>query len=213
MGQKVHPIGFRVGITREWDSLWYAEKKTFTQFLHEDIAIRKYLQVRLKEAGISRIMIERSEGSRTKIFVHASKPGIIYGRRSKGLEPLLEELRRFTKSEVFLHIIEIRKAEVDAMLVAQNIAQQLEKRVSFRRAMKKAVQQAMRSGAKGIKVSCSGRLGGADMSRREWYREGRVPLHTLRADIDYGTAVAQTTYGVVGIKIWIFKGEIEQDEA
>ena len=212
MGQKVHPIGFRVGVYREWDSLWFAEKQTYTQFLHEDLAIREFLKKKLKEAGISRIIIERSEGSRTKIFVHAAKPGIIYGRRAKGLEPLREDLRRFTKSEVFLHIIEIRKSELESQLVAESIAQQLVKRVSFRRAMKKGVQSAMRAGSKGIKVMCAGRLGGADMSRREWYREGRVPLHTLRADIDYGFAIAHTTYGVIGVKVWIYKGEIETVE-
>jgi small subunit ribosomal protein S3 len=215
MGQKVHPIGFRVGISRGWDSLWFAEKQTYTQFLHEDLAIRKFLKKKLKEAGISRIVIERSEGSRTKIFVHAGKPGIIYGRRSRGggLDPLRQELRQFTNSEIFLHIIEIRKADIEAQLAAENIASQLEKRVSFRRAMKKAVNQGMRNGAKGFKVMCAGRLGGAEMSRTEWYREGRVPLHTLRADIDYGVAKAHTTYGVIGVKVWIYKGEVEFAES
>ena len=213
MGQKVHPIGFRVGISRGWDSMWFAEKGAYAKFLHEDIAIRKFLKKRLFGAGVSRIVVERSEGSRTKIFVHAAKPGIIYGRRAKGLEPLIEELKRYTDSEVFLHIIEIRKAETESQLVAEGIAQQLEKRVSFRRTMKKAIQQAMRAGGKGIKVMCSGRLGGAEMSRREWYREGRVPLHTLRANIDYGFALAMTTYGIIGVKVWIYKGEAESSDS
>jgi small subunit ribosomal protein S3 len=207
MGQKVHPIGFRVGISRGWDSLWFATKKDYTKYLHEDLAIRKYLKKKLKEAGISRIIIERPADKRIKILVHAAKPGIIYGRRAKGLDPLRAELKQFTDSQVRLHIIEIRKAEVEAQLVAESVAQQLEKRVSFRRAMKKSLQQSMRAGALGIKVMCSGRLGGADMSRREWYREGRVPLHTLRAKIDYGFAIAKTTYGVIGVKVWIYKGE------
>jgi small subunit ribosomal protein S3 len=207
MGQKVHPIGFRVGISRGWDSLWFATKKDYTKYLHEDLAIRKYLKKKLKEAGISRIIIERPADKRIKILVHAAKPGIIYGRRAKGLDPLRAELKQFIDSQVRLHIIEIRKAEVEAQLVAESVAQQLEKRVSFRRAMKKSLQQSMRAGALGIKVMCSGRLGGADMSRREWYREGRVPLHTLRAKIDYGFAIAKTTYGVIGVKVWIYKGE------
>ena len=213
MGQKVHPIGFRVGISRGWDSLWFASKKDYTKFLHEDIAIRKYLKEKLKEAGISRIVIERDSSSRIKILVHAAKPGIIYGRRSKGLDPLRDELRQFTDGTIRLHIIEIRKSEIESQLVAQFIAQQLEKRVSFRRAMKKALQQAMRGGAQGIKVMCAGRLGGGDMTHREWYREGRVPLHTLRANIDYGFAEAKTTYGIIGVKVWIYKGEAEQAES
>jgi small subunit ribosomal protein S3 len=214
MGQKVHPIGFRVGISRGWDSLWFAEKNTYTKYLHEDLAIRKFLKNKLREAGISRIVIKRSEGSRTQIFVHADKPGIIYGRRQRGgLDPLRGELKRFTDSEVFLNVIEIRKSDLDSQLVAENIAQMLEKRTSFRRAMKKSVHQSMRAGAKGFKVMCSGRLGGAEMSRKEWFREGRVPLHTLRADIDYGFATAKTTYGIIGVKVWIYKGEAEMGEA
>jgi len=206
MGQKVHPIGFRVGISRGWESTWFAEKD-YQRFLHEDLAIRKYLMKKLYHAGISRISIERA-ANKAKVYVHSAKPGIIIGRRAQGLEKLREELSHLTATEVFLNVIEVRKVETDAALVAQNIAQQLEKRVSFRRAMKKAVQQGMRSGAGGIKVMCAGRLGGAEMSRREWYHEGRVPLHTLRAGIDYGFAEAKTTYGIIGVKVWIFHGEI-----
>ena len=207
MGQKVHPIGFRVGISRGWESIWFAEKKDYTQFLHEDLQIRKFLKEKLKEAGISRIEIRRrGYGNDVEIEIHASKPGVIYGRKSKGLEILNEDLKKFTTSEPRLFIIQIRKSDLQAQLVAESVAQQLEKRVSFRRAMKKSIQQTMRAGALGIKVSCSGRLGGADMSRCEWFREGRVPLHTLRAEIDYGFCIAMTTYGVIGVKVWIYKG-------
>ena len=209
MGQKVHPIGFRVGISRTWESIWFAEKKDYTQFLHEDLRIRKFLKEKLKEAGISRIEIRRrGYGNDVEIEIHAAKPGVIYGRKSKGLEILNEDLKQFTSGEPRLFIIQIRKSDLQAQLVSESIAQQLEKRVSFRRAMKKAIQQTMRAGALGIKVSCSGRLGGADMSRCEWFREGRVPLHTLRADIDYGFCIAMTTYGVIGVKVWIYKGEV-----
>ncbi len=210
MGQKVHPIGFRVGITRDWESKWFAEKD-YQRFLHEDLAIRKFLKKKLYSAGISRITIERA-ASKAKVFVHAAKPGIIIGRGARGLEVLRNELSKMTSTEIFLNVIEVRKVETDAQLVAENIAQQLEKRVSFRRAMKKTIQQSRRAGAKGIKVMCSGRLGGAEMSRREWHLEGRVPLHTLRADIDYGFAEAKTTYGVIGVKVWIFHGEISPVE-
>jgi small subunit ribosomal protein S3 len=206
MGQKVHPIGFRIGITREWESKWYAEKN-YQQFLHEDIAIRKFLKAKLYHAGISRVTVERA-ANKAKIYVHAAKPGIIIGKRASGLDALRSDLRKMSDTDVFLNIIEVRKVETDAQLVAENIGAQLSKRVSFRRAMKKAVTQARRAGAKGIKVMCAGRLGGAEMSRREWYREGRVPLHTLRADIDFGVHQAKTTYGVIGVKVWIFKGEI-----
>jgi small subunit ribosomal protein S3 len=206
MGQKVHPIGFRIGITREWESKWYAEKN-YQQFLHEDIAIRKFLKAKLYHAGISRVTVERA-ANKAKIYVHAAKPGIIIGKRASGLDALRSDLRKMSETDVFLNIIEVRKVETDAQLVAENIGAQLSKRVSFRRAMKKAVTQARRAGAKGIKVMCAGRLGGAEMSRREWYREGRVPLHTLRADIDFGVHQAKTTYGVIGVKVWIFKGEI-----
>ena len=213
MGQKVHPIGFRVGISRGWESIWFAEKKDYTQFLHEDLQIRKFLKEKLKEAGISRIEIRRrGYGNDVEIEIHAAKPGVIYGRKSKGLEILNDDLKRFTSSEPRLFIIQIRKSDLQAQLVAEAVSQQLEKRVSFRRAMKKSIQQTMRAGALGIKVSCSGRLGGADMSRCEWFREGRVPLHTLRADIDYGFCIAMTTYGVIGVKVWIYKGEAGEQE-
>ncbi len=206
MGQKVHPIGFRLGVIRDWESKWFAEKD-YQRFLHEDLAIRKYLKKQLYSAGISKITIERA-ASKAKVFVHAAKPGIIIGRRAAGLEVLRKELNKMTTTEIFLNVIEVRKVETDAQLVAENIAQQLEKRVSFRRAMKKAIQQSRRAGAKGIKVNCAGRLGGAEMSRRECYMEGRVPLHTLRAGIDYGFAEAKTTYGIIGVKVWIFHGEV-----
>jgi len=206
MGQKVHPIGFRVGIVRPWSSQWFAEKD-YQRFLAEDIAIRKFIKDKYYHAGISKVVIERA-ANKAKVFVHAAKPGVILGRRAAGLDALAADLRKFTSTEIFPNVIEVRKVETDALLVAENIAAQLVKRVSFRRAMKKAVTQSMRSGAKGVKVMCSGRLGGAEMSRIEWYREGRVPLHTLRADIDYGLAEAKTTYGIIGVKVWIFKGEV-----
>ena len=205
MGQKVHPIGFRVGVTNGWDSTWYAEKD-YGRFLAEDIQIRAHVKKKLHSAGISKVVIERA-ANKAKIFVHAAKPGIILGKQAMGLDALRSELQELTNTEIFVNIIEVRKVETDAVLVAENIAAQLEKRVSFRRAMKKALTQARRAGAKGIKVACSGRLGGAEMSRREWYRDGRVPLHTLRADVDYGLAEAKTTYGIIGVKVWIFKGE------
>ena len=207
MGQKVHPVGFRVGVTAGWDSRWYAEK-SYRQFLEEDLRIRKHVRERLASAGISRIIIERTAANKTKVFIHAAKPGFVLGKRSTGLESLRSELQALTTSEVFANIIEVRKVELDAVLVAENIAAQLVKRVSFRRAMKKAMTQTQRAGAKGIKVMCSGRLGGAEMSRCEWYMEGRVPLHTLRAEIDFGRAEAHTNYGAIGVKVWIFKGEI-----
>jgi small subunit ribosomal protein S3 len=211
MGQKVNPIGFRVGITRNWESIWYADKGDYTKFLHEDLQIRKFLKEKAKDAQISKVEIKRRD-KEVEIVIHAAKPGIIYGRKSQGLEILKAELNGLTKSLVKLFIIQVRKADLQAQLVAENIAQQLEKRVSFRRAMKKAMQQSMRAGALGIKVSCSGRLGGADMSRCEWFREGRVPLHTLRADVDYGTCEALTTYGITGVKVWVYKGEFGNTE-
>ena len=206
MGQKVHPVGFRLGTIKTWDSRWYAGKNYADQ-LHEDLQIRKFLKKRLKNAQVSRIIIERP-AKKARVFVYAARPGMIIGKRCAGLEDLRAELAKVTSTEVFLNIIEVRKVELDAQLVAENIAAQLEKRVSFRRAMKKSVQSTMRAGALGVRIACAGRLGGADMGRREWYREGRVPLHTLRADIDYGFSVAQTTYGVIGVKCWIFKGEV-----
>ncbi len=215
MGQKVNPIGFRVGVTRNWESVWFAEKQQYAKFLHEDLAIRKFLKEKTADAQISKIEIRRKgfhDSAEVEIEVHAAKPGIIYGRKSKGLDILRDELQTFIQAKPKFFIIQVRKADLEAQLVAENIAQQLVKRVSFRRAMKKAIQQAMRAGAQGIKVSCSGRLGGADMSRCEWFREGRVPLHTLRADVDYGTAEAKTTYGITGVKVWIYKGEFANTE-
>ena len=206
MGQKVHPIGFRIGVTRTWDSKWYAGRD-YQRFLHEDLRIRRYLKEKLFHAGISQISIERA-ANKAKVYVHAAKPGIIIGKRASGLDALRNELQQMTSTEIFLNIIEVRKVETEAQLVAENIAAQLNKRVSFRRAMKKAIQQAQRAGAQGVKVMCGGRLGGAEMSRTEWYREGRVPLHTLRANIDYGFAEAKTTFGVIGVKVWVFKGEV-----
>ena len=206
MGQKVHPVGFRIGVTRTWDSKWYAGRD-YQRFLHEDLRIRRYLKEKLFHAGISQISIERA-ANKAKVYVHAAKPGIIIGKRASGLDALRNELQQMTSTEIFLNIIEVRKVETEAQLVAENIAAQLVKRVSFRRAMKKAITQAQRAGAQGVKVMCGGRLGGAEMSRSEWYREGRVPLHTLRANIDYGFAEAKTTFGVIGVKVWVFKGEV-----
>ena len=206
MGQKIHPVGFRVGIIRDWQSKWYAERD-YQRFLREDIQIRRHLKKKLKDAGVARVTIERA-ANKAKVYVHAAKPGLIIGKRGSGLDALRAELQKMSETEVFLNIIEVRKVETDAVLVAENIAAQLEKRVSFRRAMKKAVTQARRSGAEGIKVICSGRLGGAEMGRTERYHEGRVPLHTLRADVDFGLAEAHTTYGVIGVRVWVFRGEV-----
>lgn len=207
MGQKVHPVGFRVGVTTGWDSQWYAEKN-YRVFIEEDLKIRAHIRRKLSNAGISKVVIERTAANKAKVFIHAAKPGFILGKRATGLDALRNELQALATSDVFVNIIEVRKVELDAKLVGENIAAQLAKRVSFRRAMKKAMTQARRAGAKGVKVMCSGRLGGAEMSRREWYMDGRVPLHTLRADIDFGISEAKTTYGIIGVKVWIFKGEI-----
>ena len=206
MGQKVHPVGFRVGITTGWESTWYADKE-YGRYLAEDLRIRRHVRSKLASAGVAKIVIERA-ANKAKVFIHAAKPGIILGKRATGLDALRNELQKLTSTEVFVHIMEVRKVETEAILVAENIAAQLVKRVSFRRAMKKAMTQARRAGAKGIKVMCSGRLGGAEMSRTEWYMAGRVPLHTLRANVDYGLAEAKTSYGVIGVKVWIFKGEL-----
>ncbi len=209
MGQKVHPIGFRLGITREWDAYWFDEKN-FAEKLHEDIRLRSYLKQRLKHAGVSRIVIERS-GKAITITIHSSRPGVIIGRSGKDITQLEEELRQLTGGkEVHVRISEIKRPELDAQLVAENIAQQIENRISFRRAMKQAVAAAMRMGAEGIRIKCSGRLGGAEMSRKEQYLQGRVPLNTLRADIDYGFATAYTIYGTIGVKVWICRGEVLQ---
>ena len=207
MGQKVHPYGFRLGINKPWKSNWFG-KRDFPELLQEDIKIRKFLRKNLSHAGIANLEIERS-ANRIRINIHTARPGIIIGKKGLEVDRLKEELQRIIGGkQVNLNIKEIRRAELDASLVAQNIALQLEKRISFRRAMKKSVQSSLRFGALGIKIRCSGRLGGHEIARSEWYREGRVPLHTLRADIDYGTAEALTTYGIIGIKVWVYKGEI-----
>ena len=206
MGQKVHPSGFRVGVTQGWQSNWYADKD-YGRYVEEDYQIRRYVKKKLASAGVAKVSIERA-ANKAKVFIHAAKPGIVLGKRATGLDSLRNDLQQFASTEVFVHIMEVRKVDLEAVLVAENIAAQLVKRVSFRRAMKKAMMQAMRAGAKGIKVMCSGRLGGAEMSRREWYLDGRVPLHTLRAEVDYGVADAMTSYGVCGVKVWIFKGEV-----
>jgi small subunit ribosomal protein S3 len=206
MGQKVNPIGIRLGINRTWDSRWYADEH-YGQLLHEDIRLRKYLFERLEQAGVSRIVIERP-AKKARITIHSARPGVVIGKKGADIEKLRSDIAKKTESETHLNIVEIRKPEVDAKLVAENIAQQLERRVAFRRAMKRAVQSAMRLGAQGIRINCSGRLGGTEIARMEWYREGRVPLHTLRADVDFGVATARTTYGTCGVKVWIFKGEI-----
>ena len=206
MGQKVNPVGFRIGINRTWDSRWYADA-SYAKLLHEDIRLRGFLFGKLSQAGVSRIVIERP-AKKARVTIHTARPGVVIGKKGADIEKLRLELSKMTGSEVHLNIVEIRKPEIDAKLVAENIAQQLERRVAFRRAMKRAVQSAMRLGAEGIRINCSGRLGGAEIARMEWYREGRVPLHTLRAEVDYGTATAKTTYGTCGVKVWVFKGEV-----
>ena len=206
MGQKVHPIGFRLGVIRTWLSTWY-EEKNYAKWLHEDIKIREFVKEKLGQAGVSKIEIVRA-ANEVKINVHTARPGIVIGKRGAGIETIKKDLQALTDGEIFLNVVEVRKAEIDAQLVAENIATQLERRIAFRRAMKKAVQTALKFGAKGIRVASSGRLGGSEMARYEWYREGRVPLHTLRADIDYGFAEAKTTYGKIGVKVWIMRGEI-----
>ena len=206
MGQKVHPIGFRLGVIRTWDSKWFANRG-YDKLVYEDKQIRRFIKERLFHAGISRIEIERAANI-AKIRIHTARPGIVIGKKGAEIERLKSDLENMVGREILIDIQEVRKPETDATLVAENIALQLVRRVAFRRAMKKAVTTALKFGAQGIKVSCAGRLGGAEMARREWYREGRVPLHTLRADIDYGTALAKTTYGVIGVKVWIFKGEV-----
>ncbi|MEK7828483.1 MAG: 30S ribosomal protein S3 [Deltaproteobacteria bacterium] len=206
MGQKVNPIGFRVGIYKEWNSRWYGEKD-YAKFLHEDLKVRKFIKEKLKHAGISKIGIERT-ASNTRIIIHTAKPGIVIGKRGSEIDILKKDVGRFAGKDIDIDIQEVRRPDTDAQLVAENVALQLERRVAFRRAMKKAVTTAMKLGAKGIKIMCAGRLGGAEIARTEWYRDGRVPLHTLRADIDYGFTEAMTTYGIIGVKTWIFKGEI-----
>ncbi len=206
MGHKVNPVGLRLGINRTWDSRWFAGAD-YASLLHDDLKLREHLLGRLSGAGVSKVLIERP-AKKPRVTIYAARPGVVIGKKGQDIEVLKKTLSTMAKSEVTLNIVEIRKPEIDAALVAQNIAQQLERRVAFRRAMKRAVQSAMRLGAQGIRINCSGRLGGAEIARMEWYREGRVPLHTLRADIDFGVATAKTTYGTCGVKVWIFKGEI-----
>lgn len=207
MGQKVNPIGMRLGINQTWESRWFASKTEYGSLLHEDLKIRQYIEKNLSAASIAKVVIERPH-KKCRVTIHSARPGIIIGKKGADIESLRRKLRTMTDSEVHVNIVEVRKPEIDATIVAQSIAQQLERRIAFRRAMKRSVQSAMRLGALGIRINCSGRLGGAEIARMEWYREGRVPLHTLRADIDYGTASASTAYGICGVKVWIFKGEI-----
>jgi small subunit ribosomal protein S3 len=206
LGQKVNPVGLRLGYIKKWQSVWYTDKK-YSEVLHEDLQIRKYLKKKLFHAGIAKIEIERA-ANKAKVNIYSARPGVIIGKKGSEIEKLKTEIEKFSHSEIIINILEVRKPEVDAQLVAENVASQLEKRVAFRRAMKKCVGYALKFGAKGIKIACSGRLGGAEMSRSEWYREGRVPLHTLRADIDYGFTEAKTAYGLIGVKVFIFHGEV-----
>ena len=207
MGQKINPIGLRLGVNRTWDSRWFAGKGEYSKLVHEDMAIRAALMKQLKQAAVSKIVIERPH-RKCRVTIHSARPGVVIGKKGADIEKLRKLVNSMTNADVTINIVEVRKPEIDAHLVAQSIAQQLERRVAFRRAMKRAVQSAMRLGAQGIRINCSGRLGGAEIARAEWYREGRVPLHTLRADIDYGVATAHTAYGTIGVKVWIFKGEI-----
>ncbi|ANB32815.1 30S ribosomal protein S3 [Rhodovulum sulfidophilum] len=211
MGHKVNPIGMRLQVNRTWDSRWYADTKDYGDLLLEDVKMRDFIRAECKQAGVSRIIIERPH-KKCRVTIHTARPGVIIGKKGADIETLRKKLANMTKSELHLNIVEVRKPELDGQLVAESIAQQLERRVSFRRAMKRSVQNAMRMGALGIRVNVSGRLGGAEIARTEWYREGRVPLHTLRADIDYATAEATTPYGIIGIKVWIFKGEIMEHD-
>ena len=211
MGQKVNPIGMRLGVNRTWESRWYADKGEYANLLHEDLKIRSMLFKDMRQAGVSRVVIERPH-KKCRVTIHSARPGVIIGKKGADIEKLKQRVGAMTDSELVLNIVEVRKPEIDAQLVAEGVAQQLERRVGFRRAMKRAVQSAMRLGALGIRINCGGRLGGAEIARTEWYREGRVPLHTLRADIDYGVAEAMTAYGICGVKIWIFKGEIMEHD-
>ena len=211
MGQKVNPIGLRLGVNRTWDSRWFASKQGYAKLLHEDLRIRGMLMQRLRQAGVSSVVIERPH-KKCQITIHSARPGLIIGKKGADLDQLRQDVGQMVGSDVQLNIVEVRKPETDAQLIAAGVAQQLERRVGFRRAMKRAVQGARRMGAEGIRINCAGRLGGAEIARTEWYREGRVPLHTLRADIDYGTAEAHTTYGICGVKVWVFKGEIMEHD-
>jgi len=206
LGQKVNPIGFRVGGIKTWRSQWFSERN-YSELIHEDIKIRKYLKKKLYHAGVSRVEIERA-ANKAKVNIYAARPGIIIGKKGSEIEKLKKDLEKVSQSEIIINILEVRKPEVDAQLVAENVALQLERRVAFRRAMKKCVMSSIKFGAKGIRINCAGRLGGAEMARSEWYREGRVPLHTLRADIDWGFAEANTAYGIIGVKVWMFHGEV-----
>ena len=207
MGQKVNPTSLRLGINRTWDSRWFAKAGKYAELLHQDFELRRYLTKRLEQAGVSRIVIERPT-KKAKVTIHTARPGVVIGKKGTDIEKLRSDLSKLAKSDVSLNIVEIRKPEIDAKLIAEGIAQQLERRIAFRRAMTRAVQSALRLGALGIRINCGGRLGGAEIARVEWYREGRVPLHTLRADIDHGQATAHTTYGTCGIKVWVYKGDI-----
>lgn len=208
MGQKVCPIGLRLGITKSWDSKWFAEKKKYTDLLHEDLKIRKLIKKEFYQSAISKIELERAASERVRIIINSARPGMIIGRKGQEIESLRQRLSKMTGKDIYLDIREVKRPEIDSQLVAENIALQIERRVAYRRAMKRGIASALRLGALGIKVMVSGRLGGAEIARQEWYREGRVPLATLRADIDYGFAQAKTTYGIIGIKVWIFKGEV-----
>ncbi len=209
MGQKVNPIGFRLGVNRTWDSRWFANKKDYGSFFHQDQEIRDYITKRFSGAGISKVVIERLS-KKARVTIHAARPGVLIGKKGADIETLKKKLTQIAQIEAGINIIEVKKPEIDAKLVAENIAHQIEKRVSFKRAMKKAMQTAQRFGALGIRVNCSGRLAGAEIARMEWYREGQVPLHTLRSDIEYSLGVAKTTYGTIGIKVWIYKGQIKE---
>lgn len=212
MGQKVNPVGFRLGVIKQWESRWYANSKEYPALLHEDLSIRKEIKKRFYHAGISRVDIERAS-NRAKITIHTARPGIIIGRKGMEIEALRKVLEKKTGKQLIINIEEIKKADLVAQLVAENVASQLMRRIGFRRAMKKTVLSSIKAGAQGIKIHCSGRLAGAEMARSEWYREGRVPLHTIRADIDYGFAEAKTKYGLIGIKVWIFRGEVFEEVA
>ena len=211
MGQKVNPVGLRVGINRTWDSRWFADGSEYSKLFHEDRALRIHIMKMQRQAGISKVVIERPH-RKCRVTIHTARPGVLIGKKGADIDKLRGELSALTSSEVHLNVVEIRKPEIDATLIAEGIAQQLERRVAFRRAMKRSVQSAMRLGAQGIRINCAGRLGGAEIARTEWYREGRVPLHTLRADIDFGYGRAKTAYGIIGIKVWIFKGEIMEHD-
>ena len=211
MNHKVHPTSLRLGINRTWDSRWFASRGEYGKLLHEDRAIRAFIMKQQRAAGISKVVIERPH-KKCRVTVHTARPGVLIGKKGADIEKLRSQLARLTSSEVHLNIVEVRKPDIDAVLVAENIAQQLERRVAFRRAMKRSVQSALRGGAVGIRINVGGRLGGAEIARTEWYREGRVPLHTLRADVDFGYGIARTAYGIIGIKVWIFKGEIMEHD-